>query len=69
MTGHNIFAVDSILVSEAWPAASSAEAPILYGHATITPERAFKLLSYQTFILTYSVGRFEIEDHLSIRVV
>ncbi len=56
-------------VADVWPAATPAEDPVLYGQAKLTPEGAFEVRSYQTFTLTYTVGRFGLDDNGSIRVV
>ena len=56
-------------VADVWPAAAPAEDPVLYGQAKLTPEGAFEVRSYQTFTLTYTVGRFGLDDNGSIRVV
>jgi hypothetical protein len=69
MTGKNLRIVNSNLVGEVWPAASPAEDPVLYGQAELSPEGAFQVRSFQTFTLTYTVGRFGLDDNGSIRVV
>ena len=56
-------------VADVWPAAAPAEDPVLYGQAKLAPEGAFEVRSYQTFTLTYTVGRFGLDDNGSIRVV
>ena len=56
-------------VADVWPAAAPAEDPVLYGQAKLSPEGAFEVRSYQTFTLTYTVGRFGLDDNGSIRVV
>ena len=61
--------VNSELVGEVWPMAVPAEDPVLYGQAELSPEGAFQVRSYQTFTLTYKVGRFGLDDNGSIRVV
>ena len=42
---------------------------MLYGHVELTPRGAFEARSVQTFSLTYTVGRYGIDDTGSIRVV
>tara|TARA_B100000315_G_scaffold251951_1_gene287717 strand:+ start:3921 stop:6224 length:2304 start_codon:yes stop_codon:yes gene_type:complete len=69
MAGENTNIVDSVLVGEVWPAAAPAEDPVLYGQAQLSPDGAFEVRSYQTFTLTYTVGRFGLDDNGSIRVV
>ena len=65
--------VDPILVGDVWPAASpgkaSDEDPSLYGHVALSPRGDFVARSIQTFTLTYTVGRYGIDDTGSIRVV
>ena len=65
--------VDPILVGDVWPAASpgktSVEDPSLYGHVSLSPQGDFEARSTQTFTLTYTVGRYGIDDTGSIRVV
>jgi hypothetical protein len=69
VTGKNTNIVDSALVGEVWPAATPAEDPVLYGRAELSPEGAFQVRSFQTFTLTYTVGRFGLDDNGSLRVV
>jgi hypothetical protein len=69
MARKNSNIVDSRFVGEVWPAATPAEDPILYGRAELTPEGAFQVRSHQTFKLTYTVGRFGLDDNGSIRIV
>ena len=61
--------VASQLMGDAWPAAQPAEDPVLYGHATLDPSGEFEVRSAQTFRLTYTVGRYGIDDTGGIRVV
>ena len=65
--------VDPVLVGDVWPAASpgktSDEDPSLYGHVSLSPQGDFEARSTQTFTLTYTVGRYGIDDTGSIRVV
>ncbi|MGI9318691.1 MAG: DUF3604 domain-containing protein, partial [bacterium] len=65
--------VDPLLVGDVWPAASpgseSCEDPTLYGHVSLSPRGDFEARSTQTFTLTYTVGRYGIDDTGSIRVV
>ena len=65
----NTRTVESAQVGEVWPAAVPAEDPVLYGQAEISPEGAFQMRSFQTFNLTYTVGRFGLDDNGSVRVV
>jgi len=61
--------VDSHLVGEGWSNVQPGEDPVLYGHVEITPKGAFEVRSLQTFSLTYTVGRFGLDDSGAIRVV
>ncbi len=61
--------VDSNLVGEGWSNVQPGEDPVLYGHVEITPKGAFEARSLQTFTLTYTVGRFGLDDSGGIRVV
>ena len=42
---------------------------MLYGHVDFFPKGEFEIRSYQTFKLTYTVGRFGLDDTGAIRVV
>lgn len=57
------------LMGDVWPATQPGEDPVLYGHVELTPRGAFEARSVQTFTLTYTVGRYGIDDTGSIRVV
>ena len=57
------------LMGDVWPATQPGEDPVLYGHVELTPRGAFEARSVQTFSLTYTVGRYGIDDTGSIRVV
>jgi len=59
---------DSDLVAEAWPAVQPGEDPVLYGHVDFEPKGRFPVRSYQTFRLTYTVGRYGLDDTGAIRV-
>lgn len=61
--------VDTNLVGEGWPAVQPGADPVLYGHVDLTPKGAFEARSLQTFTLTYTVGRFGLDDSGAIRVV
>ncbi len=43
--------------------------PAELGHATLTPDGDFEVGSYQSFTLTYTAGKFGIDDSGSLRVV
>ena len=61
--------VDSDIVGEGWTPVEPGADPVLYGHAQIRPRGQFEVRSYQTFTLTYTVGRFGLDDTGAIRVV
>ncbi len=61
--------VDSPLVGEVWPIAQPGTDPVLYGHVDIEPKGDFAIRSLQTFRLTYTVGRFGLDDTGAIRVM
>ncbi len=60
---------DSDYVGEGWTPAQPGTDPVLYGHVDIAPKGKFEVRSYQTFTLTYTVGRFGLDDTGAIRVV
>ena len=62
-------AIEPHLVGDAWPSATPAEDPVLYGHVEMQPQGAFEVRSLQTFRLVYTVGRYGIDDTGGIRVV
>ena len=57
------------LVGEVWPSAEPGEDPVLYGHAVLEPRDPVEVRSLQTFNLTYTVGRYGLDDTGAIRVV
>ncbi len=57
------------LVGEVWPSAEPGEDPVLYGHAVLEPCDPVEVRSLQTFKLTYTVGRYGLDDTGAIRVV
>jgi hypothetical protein len=61
--------VDSDHVGEGWPSVQPGADPVLYGHVDMTPKGAFEVRSLQTFTLTYTVGRFGLDDTGAIRIV
>lgn len=61
--------VSSELMGEVWPDAQPGEDPVLYGHARLDPDRPVEVRSLQTFHLTYTAGRYGLDDTGSIRVV
>ena len=61
--------VDSKLIGDAWPQAHPGADPVLYGNVSLSPEGAFEARSLQTFALTYTAGRFGLDDTGSIKIV
>ena len=61
--------VETRLVGDSWPRVSPGDDPVLYGHVQLEPRGAFEVRSLQTFKLTYTVGRYGIDDTGGIRVV
>lgn len=61
--------VSSHLVGDVWPAAAPAENAVLYGHVELRPRGAFAARSLQTFTMTYTIGRYGLDDTGAIRVV
>lgn len=61
--------VDSDYVGEGWAPVEPGSDPVLYGHAQVNPQGCFEVRSYQTFTLTYTVGRFGLDDTGAMRVV
>ena len=60
---------DSDYVGEGWTPVQPGSDPVLYGHVDLMPKGQFEVRSYQTFTLTYTVGRFGLDDTGAIRVV
>ncbi len=61
--------VDSELMGEAWTQVQPGEDPVLYGHVDISPRNAVEVRSLQTFTLTFTVGRFGLDDMGAIRIL
>ncbi|MEZ5660377.1 MAG: DUF3604 domain-containing protein [Burkholderiaceae bacterium] len=61
--------VDTAQVGAVWPQAHPGTDPVLYGHVRLDPQGGFEVRSSQTFTLTYTVGRYGIDDTGAIRVV
>jgi len=57
------------LVAEIFSNALPTEDAVLYGSATLEPSGAFVARSLQTFKLTYTTGRYGLDDTGSIRIV
>lgn len=57
------------LMGEVFTDALPTEDPVLYGHADIQPKGAFQARSHQTFRLTYTCGRYGLDDTGSIKIV
>jgi len=60
--------VASELVGDNGPSVKPGDDPALYGSATLTPLEAVEVRSFQTFTLTYTVGKIGLDDTGGIRV-
>lgn len=60
--------IESHLVGHVFPAAEPGEDPVLYGSVYIAPKGAFEARSLQTFVVTYTVGRFGLDDTGAIKI-
>ena len=56
-------------MGESFTDALPTEDPVLYGTADLEPKGAFEVRSHQTFTLTYTAGRYGLDDTGSIKVV
>ncbi len=61
--------IDSELMGEVWPTAQPGSDPTLYGQVSLEPTGKFHVRSFQTFRLTFKVGRLGLDDTGAIRVV
>jgi hypothetical protein len=61
--------VEPAQVAAVWPDTQPGTDPVLYGHADLQPKGPFEVRSAQCFTLTYTVGRYGIDDTGGIRVV
>lgn len=57
------------LIGEIFSEAYPAEDPVLFGYADIDPKGDFEARSHQTFTITYTCGRYGLDDTGSIKVV
>ena len=62
-------AVARELTGDIWPAAQPGSDIYAYGRATLAPTGEFEVRSFHSFTLTYTVGKFGIDDTGAIRVV
>lgn len=60
--------VESNLVGDNWPSSVPGENNDLYGSATLSPTHPVEIRSFQTFTLTYTVGKIGIDDNGGIRI-
>jgi len=60
--------IDSKLIGEAWPAVQPFENLQIYGSVELDPRGEFVVRSYVSFTLTYTAGRYGIDDSGAIRV-
>jgi hypothetical protein len=56
------------MVGDNWPSVRSGDDPALYGSASLMPLEPVEARSFQTFKLTYTVGKLGIDDTGGIRV-
>ena len=56
-------------MGEVWPAAEPGCDPGDYGSASIRPDAPVEIRSFQTIVLTYTVGRFGLDDTGAIKIV
>ncbi len=61
--------IDSELMGEVWPTAQPGSDQALYGQVSLEPTGEFPVRSFQTFRLTFKVGRLGLDDTGAIRVV
>ena len=57
------------LMGEIWPSVKPSMCTEHLGHATITPNGPFVVRSFQTLTLTYTLGKFGLDDTGGFRVV
>ncbi|MCP4623822.1 MAG: DUF3604 domain-containing protein [bacterium] len=60
--------IESKLIGEAWPSVQPFEDPEIYGSIELEPRGEFVVRSFATFTLTYTAGRYGIDDSGAIRV-
>ncbi|EDP65115.1 hypothetical protein BAL199_01174 [alpha proteobacterium BAL199] len=56
-------------MGDVWPVVHPGRAADEYGSASISPPGPFEVRSFQTIVLTYTVGRFGLDDSGSIKIV
>ena len=61
-------AVSPDLVGDNKPSVQPGNDPTLFGSATLTPTHPVEVRSFQTFTVTYKVGRIGLDDTGGIRV-
>ncbi len=57
------------LMGEVWPAAEPGKDPGDYGSASLSGDTPVEIRSFQTIVITYTVGRFGIDDTGGIKIV
>ena len=60
--------IDSKLIGEAWPAVRPFENPQVYGSVELEPRGESVVRRFAAFTLTYTAGRYGIDDSGAIRV-
>lgn len=61
--------VEHAHVGAVWPETQPGTDAVLYGHADLQPKGLFEVRSAHCFTLTYTVGRYGVDDTGGIRVV
>ena len=56
------------LMGEAWPSVQPFQNPQMYGSVELEPRGEFVARSFASFALTYTAGRYGIDDSGAIRV-
>jgi hypothetical protein len=62
-------AIDPKLMGIVWPSAHPGEDRMLYGSVEIDPKGPFEARSFETITLTYTAGRYGLDDTGAVRVV
>jgi len=60
--------IDSKLIGEAWPPVKPFEDPQVYGSVELEPRGEFVVRSFASYTLTYTAGRYGIDDSGAIRI-
>jgi len=63
------YSLDPNQIGEVWPASEPGSDPVLFGSVTVSPSGSFQARSLQTFNLTFTAGRFGVDEGGGIRLV